>query len=76
MSVLEDVGSALLDFVAPELREMKGEIAGLRSELKTELGALRGQVKTRFDHLEMLLAIDARLTRVETMVAKEPPNNQ
>ena len=59
MSVIEDVRSALQDFLAPQLRELKAEIA-----------ALRGEMKTRFDHLEIMLGLDARLTRLETLASK------
>jgi hypothetical protein len=75
MSVIEDMRSALQDFVAPQLRELKAEIAGLRGEVKSEIAALRSEMKARFDHLEILLGLDARLTRLETMAAK-PPDKQ
>lgn len=41
----ETVKQAIQDVIAPQLQELKGEIAGLRGEIKGEIAGLRGELK-------------------------------
>lgn len=60
MGVVEDVRSAVQDFVAPELHELRARINGLEEQQKQ----FRADVDRRFD------VVDGRLEKLEDSVSK------
>ncbi len=72
MSVVNEVRSALQDLVAPELRELKARVDSLEKEMNRRFDEMDNAMGRRFDHLETLLSLNAGITRLETIAAKEP----
>lgn len=72
MSVVDDTRKLLQDLIAPELREIKGELVAIRAELKGESGEIRADIKrleqkmdSQYAALLNALTIDKRLTMLE-----------
>ena len=67
MGVVEDVRSALQDFVAPELRELRARIDALEEQQKQ----FRTDVEKRFDAVDKRFdVVDARFDKVDSRFEK------
>ncbi len=66
MGVVEDVRSALQDFVAPELRELRARIDALEDQQKQ----FRAETEKRFDKIDARFdKLDARFEKLEGKLA-------
>jgi hypothetical protein len=68
MGVVEETRQVLQDFLAPELREMRGEIAlvGKRLDLIEEASRVRHEgLVQRLEFIQQSFAFDKRLTAIE-----------
>ena len=61
MSVYDDVKKALLDFLAPEVQEIKGELKAIN----IRLDAADKLAEARFASIMRELALDKRITNLE-----------
>lgn len=78
MSVVGDVRTALQDFLAPELRELKARLDAVEKQLdkldeKVERGFARldAKIDNRMDRLENLLNLNQRVSEVEAHLRKQ-----
>lgn len=78
MSVVGDVRTALQDFLAPELRELKARLDAVEKQLdkleeRVESGFSRldAKIDNRMDRLENLLNLNQRVSEVEARLRRE-----
>lgn len=68
MGVVEDVGQVLQDFVAPELREIRGQFTALdkRLDVMEELNRVRFEaIVQRLEQIQQSFAFDKRIPSLE-----------
>jgi tetrahydromethanopterin S-methyltransferase subunit G len=68
MSVVEDVPQVLQDFLAPELREIRGQLTSLDKRLDTieEVNRVRYEaVVQRLEQIQQSFAFDKRISNLE-----------
>jgi uncharacterized protein YfkK (UPF0435 family) len=68
MGVVEDVRQVLQDFVAPELREIRGQLAALnqRIEAADEINRVRYEnLVQRLELIQQSFAFDKRISELE-----------
>ncbi|MGB7552827.1 MAG: hypothetical protein WBM04_00525, partial [Candidatus Korobacteraceae bacterium] len=66
MGVVEDVRSAVQDFVAPELRELRARIDALEEQQKQ----FRADVEKRFDNVDKRFdGVDKRFEKLEDKIS-------
>ncbi len=51
-SIVRTVKTTLQDIIAPYVRQLKVQVAGLQEQLKSEIGGLRDEIKIRFDAMQ------------------------
>ncbi len=73
MSVVEDVRQVLQDFLAPELREIKGRIEALEKEMEgmedtvsQRFADLRSYLDMRFNSLDNEIGLSNRVAKMES----------
>lgn len=67
MSAIDDIRKLMQDFLAPELRAIRGEIGLVNERVKH----LEEKMDLRFDAVMKELATDKRIERLEQLVAKQ-----
>jgi hypothetical protein len=67
MSIYDDVKKALQDFLAPELKEMKGEMKVINIRLE----AMDKTINQRFDDLLEKLELSKRIEKLEQQNAEK-----
>jgi len=68
MGVVEDVRQVLQDFLAPELREIRGQLTGLDKRLDSieEVNRVRYEaIVQRLEQIQQSFAFDKRISNLE-----------
>jgi len=68
MGVVEDVRQVLQDFLAPELREIRGQLTGLNKRLDSieEVNRVRYEaIVQRLEQIQQSFAFDKRISNLE-----------
>jgi hypothetical protein len=69
MGVVEDVGQVLQDFLAPEMREIRGQLAAVNQRIDAleEISRVRHEsIVQRLELIQQSFAFDRRISDLET----------
>jgi predicted nuclease with TOPRIM domain len=64
--IVTGVRQAVQDFLAPEIKELRGELKRIEQKLDIKLDAIVDTMNARFNALDEKLDFNNRLTKLET----------